>query len=188
MNGKTLITNLRFLLVLSVLVFFFEFVTLGDRLPMYFFAYDNQSEHCLENFNFALLATFRDKNPLIHRGDTVFWKPSGALSFVQAKWVVKKIAATAGDDLEVTDEKVIVNGNVIFSEINKISYAEKSAQLAFIHSSISGEYSRPEKFLVHEVIPSGSVFVLGDNPGSYDSRYWGYLRVSDILGKAYGLF
>ena len=39
-----------------------------------------------------------------------------------------------------------------------------------------------------EIIPKNQFFVIGDNPLSYDSRYWGYLPYGDILGTALALF
>ena len=37
-------------------------------------------------------------------------------------------------------------------------------------------------------IPEGSWFVLGDGPRSYDSRYWGVVRRSWVVGRAWPLF
>lgn len=37
-------------------------------------------------------------------------------------------------------------------------------------------------------IPEGSWFVLGDGPGSYDSRYWGFVRKPWVVGRAWPLF
>lgn len=37
-------------------------------------------------------------------------------------------------------------------------------------------------------IPEGNWFVLGDGPRSYDSRYWGFVRRSWIVGRAWPLF
>ncbi|MCA9408523.1 MAG: signal peptidase I, partial [Candidatus Omnitrophica bacterium] len=35
------------------------------------------------------------------------------------------------------------------------------------------------------VVPEGMVFVLGDNSqSSHDSRYWGFVPVENIIGKA----
>ena len=38
------------------------------------------------------------------------------------------------------------------------------------------------------VIPAGSYFVLGDGERSYDSRYWGFVRKSWIVGRGFPLF
>lgn len=37
-------------------------------------------------------------------------------------------------------------------------------------------------------IPDGSYFVLGDAEKSYDSRYWGFVRKSWIVGRGFPLF
>ena len=38
------------------------------------------------------------------------------------------------------------------------------------------------------IIPRGSYFVLGDGERSYDSRYWGFVRKSWIVGRGFPLF
>ena len=38
------------------------------------------------------------------------------------------------------------------------------------------------------VIPADSYFVLGDGEKSYDSRYWGFVRKSWIVGRGFPLF
>ena len=37
------------------------------------------------------------------------------------------------------------------------------------------------------VIPTGSYFVLGDGERSYDSRYWGFVKKSWIVGRGFPL-
>ena len=38
------------------------------------------------------------------------------------------------------------------------------------------------------VIPAGSYFVLGEGERSYDSRYWGFVRKSWVVGRGFPLF
>ena len=38
------------------------------------------------------------------------------------------------------------------------------------------------------VIPEGMYFVLGDGPRSYDSRYWGFVKKSWVVGRGFPLF
>ena len=37
-------------------------------------------------------------------------------------------------------------------------------------------------------IPEGQFFVIGTHPGSYDSRYWGFINEKNIIGTAYPLY
>lgn len=43
-------------------------------------------------------------------------------------------------------------------------------------------------FARDEVVPAGKIFVLGTEPKSFDSRYWGYIDDIDIIGKSYPIF
>lgn len=45
-----------------------------------------------------------------------------------------------------------------------------------------------ENFRHDGVIPAGSYFALGDGEKSYDSRYWGFVRKSWIVGRGFPLF
>jgi conjugal transfer pilin signal peptidase TrbI len=39
----------------------------------------------------------------------------------------------------------------------------------------------------NEIVPQGKYFMIGTNPKSYDSRYFGYVDEKDILGVTYGI-
>lgn len=73
---------------------------------------------------------------------------------------VKRVAAVAGDTIEVRGNDVIVNGLVV--DVAAPGSPDVSPRL----------------------IPMGFVFVLGDNgESSLDSRYWGLLPVEYVVGR-----
>lgn len=81
---------------------------------------------------------------------------------------VKRVIAVEGEKVELRDNKVFVNGN-----------------------SIQEPYVKPGDYppFGPEVVPVGKVFVLGDNRReSEDSREWGLLPKSYLLGKAWLLY
>ena len=83
----------------------------------------------------------------------------------------KRFVGCPGDELRTEGEKFYLNGE-------RIAVASR-------HDS-KGE--AVESFRFDGVIPAGSYFVLGDGERSYDSRYWGFIRKSWIVGRGFPLF
>lgn len=44
----------------------------------------------------------------------------------------------------------------------------------------------PEDFARREVLKKGELYFLGDTETSYDSRYWGPVKVTQLRGKVIG--
>lgn len=81
---------------------------------------------------------------------------------------VFRIAAVGGDVVSIKKGIVTRNGEM---EEHRFS-EEDQAILA------------RQKNILDRVIPDGELLVLGDNrANSNDSRYWGYVKVSDVVGK-----
>jgi len=88
--------------------------------------------------------------------------------------LVKRVVAVAGDELDLADGHVLVNGQPIDEP-----YLPEGVVTSPAPESQSG--------LAYPVrVPEGRVFVMGDNRGgSTDSRYSavGFIRVDDLLGR-----
>ena len=138
--------------------------------PPYTLAFDPNAEKCLPDLHLALLHHGAVRS--VRAGQLVFFKPSGALSYIGQEFVLKLIAAGPGDRVSVDVDGVRINGKVMAAGL-----------------PLAGVYQkRPEAFIKSYVVPDGKYFVMGTHPNSDDSRYWGLLDVGDIAGTATKLF
>ncbi len=90
------------------------------------------------------------------------------------KPLVKRVIAVAGDEIDIVDSKVVLNGKVLDEP-----YLEPDVE-TFPASEGQSSVTYPAR------VPAGTVFVMGDNrTGSADSRVKdvGFVREDDLLGK-----
>ena len=91
----------------------------------------------------------------------------------RTKDFVKRVIAVGGDTVEIRNKKVYIDGQTVYDP-HAFFDAEDSAEKIPIQDNYG-----PKK------VPADHVFVLGDNRNkSYDSRFWGFVDLADVKGKA----
>jgi signal peptidase I len=92
----------------------------------------------------------------------------------RSKDFIKRLVGLPGDTVEVRDKQIILNG-----EPWKENYGVHSDGLVIPRAVQPRDNFGPVK------VPEGKLFVMGDNRDeSYDSRFWGFVDMKDVLGKA----
>lgn len=96
----------------------------------------------------------------LERGDLVVFRAPATRALM-----VKRVVALAGDRVGLADGRLVVNGH-------------RRAEAYVDHASVDSVYFGPE------VVPAGSVFVMGDDRAdSVDSRDFGPVPLDRVLGR-----
>lgn len=143
-------------------------VTLNDG--KYSVAIDIQRNfHCLPWTVFWVEKSPSEWKPA--RGDLVQYEARRMGHGFDQMRVVKLIVGVEGDRIDVRSGRVFVNGTYM-GGLNLLRELKKSM----------ADYERTT------IVPPGRYFVMGSQPFSYDSRYWGLITNEEILGRASPLF
>jgi signal peptidase I len=104
------------------------------------------------------------------RGDIVVFDPP----FESASPFIKRVIAVPGETIEIRERKVFIDGRPLRED-----YARFAGGPA------------PDRFLPRRddlpplKVPPDKFFVMGDNRDhSYDSRFWGFVDLDDVIGEA----
>lgn len=136
-------------------------------------------DHILVNkFIFGTTVPFTDKRVLIltkpKTGDIIVFKYPEDPS----RDFIKRVVGVEGDTVESKNKTVFVNGKRLNETY--VQYTDNSG-----HADGLGPRDNFGPYLV----PKNKFFVMGDNRDqSYDSRFWGYVDISDIKGKAFVIY
>ncbi|MCU0847015.1 MAG: signal peptidase I [Spirochaetes bacterium] len=108
----------------------------------------------------------------IQKGDIVIFRPPHE----QDKDYIKRCIAVPGDRFEIKEGAVYINGK-----------RQEEPYVKGITSYYNFGIRKSNE--IEGVVPAGKVIVLGDNrENSQDSRYFGYLELERIKGKAFILY
>jgi len=140
-------------------------LTIGDHILVTKFLYD-------------IKLPFVDKI-LIHfsqpqRGDIIVFKyPED-----ESKDFIKRVIGLPGDRVEIRNKRVWVNGELLVEP-----YTQHTDPSIYAHQT------QPRDNLGPITVPPDSYFMMGDNRDqSLDSRFWGFVRLEKIKGKAFLIY
>lgn len=128
------------------------------------------------------------------RGDIVVFRyPENPKVFY-----IKRLIGLPGDTVEIRENRLYINNNLV-SEDEDIGVTLGSGEARYWPEDENFRYfkensgvpyfvrkiSRGDSSYGPEIVPAGNFFMMGDNRDqSMDSRYWGFVPESHLVGKA----
>lgn len=96
----------------------------------------------------------------------------------RSKDFIKRVIGVGGDVIEIRQKTLFLNGRV-----------HDDGHGIYNDPVIYSAEAHPRDNMGPVTVPRGSVFVMGDNRDySLDSRFWGFVDLKDVQGKAFILY
>jgi signal peptidase I len=149
-------------------------------------------------YSYAIKVPLTNKNlwqhSLPNRGDVVVFSEQGPGN----KSIIKRVVGVPGDVLDIENGRIKINEQpLVYTTVSDRSIVSDHPELLEREVGQLFKETLDDKphwmFKLdpspgkggHFVVPKGHVFVMGDNRDrSLDSRFWGFLPVQDIKGRA----
>ena len=140
---------------------------LGTR---YHIGIDDQVVKCLPPYSVFLIDRW---NKRIERDKPFAFRSVGMEPYFKDGTIVIKLAeGLSGDRIRIFPAGATVNGRVVSGPLVLAQTLGKSRD----------DYTR------QSIVPPLAYFAIGKHPQSFDSRYWGFVRAHQVIGRAYALF
>jgi len=142
---------------------------IGDHILVSKFSYGTHIPNEIPFLNIKLFDDIVLFSKVPQRGDIIVFKfPKD-----ERRDFIKRVIGLPGDFLEVRRQKIYINKKLF--EDTHARHTDPASNDSFVPRDDFGPV----------LVPEGYVFVMGDNrENSQDSRYWGFLNIKKIRGKA----
>lgn len=171
MNSKTLrVAGAVWYMSLATLIGAMVFASVFDYrigIPM-------QDVNCLP---YKAMLLHQVKPVTIERGEFITFQPqqNRMTERFNNQYITKMVGGIAGDVIKVDAGALYINGK----EFGKLDIADKAAKALHVDE---------KSFNRTATVPDGYLFMVGTMPRSFDGRYWGFLPISEVVGKAYPIY
>ena len=142
---------------------------IGDHILVSKFSYGTHIPNEIPFLDIKLFDDIVLFSEIPQRGDIIVFKfPKD-----EKRDFIKRVIGLPGDFLEVRRQKIYINKKLF--EDTHARHTDPASNDSFVPRDDFGPV----------LVPEGYVFVMGDNrENSQDSRYWGFLNIKKIRGKA----